>query len=231
MGLDGAEMIIEVEDEFGVGVDESHEGVMLTVGDLYQHIVAALRERDETPCPSSTIFFRLRRGLVNVSGVGRRDVRLDTRLDEIIPAPGRHAKWDRLRREHRLMLPSLVRPPLLAWGPAVSTVVLFAGAVVALQLWNSIVGFVSFLTGALAVAGVARLTQNMASRIPPGCETVEETVRLLADAHYGGDPAPKMSWSEPEVWEKLTSIIVEQLNVDPAKVTPDARFVADLGLS
>lgn len=50
-------------------------------------------------CPPARTFYRLRRELVEVLSVDRRDVRPSTRLDDLIPAHKRRAVWKHLRRQ------------------------------------------------------------------------------------------------------------------------------------
>ena len=36
-------------------------------------------------------------------------------------------------------------------------------------------------------------------------------------------------WSSPDVWRTLKAIIEDQLQIDPEEITPEARFIEDLG--
>ena len=67
MGLDVAELILEIEDTFGITIPERAEPpVIATVGDLYRFILERLAESEpETSrCRSAAIFYRFRRALL-----------------------------------------------------------------------------------------------------------------------------------------------------------------------
>ena len=56
------------------------------------------------------------------------------------------------------------------------------------------------------------------------------TVEGLAMGRILRHLTPHSTWSRDAVWERLRAVIVEEIQVDPDKVRPEARFVQDLGV-
>ena len=119
MGLDGVEMIMELEDEFGLAIPGEAAEHMRTVGDTVDYLIARLREGAGTRpggCRSARTFYALRRALTNRFGVARHAVRTTSAIGSLVPPGGRH-RWPAvaaaagLRRERRRLFRSPFPPP------------------------------------------------------------------------------------------------------------------------
>lgn len=101
MGLDGVELVMDIEDEFGLTIPDDEAFRLETVGDVIDYIVARLRERAGPPaggCPSARTFYRLRAELAARLGVPRGAVRRGRTVGELVPpGPGRRG-WTGLAR-------------------------------------------------------------------------------------------------------------------------------------
>jgi hypothetical protein len=121
MGLDAVELVINLEDAFGVAIPDAAAEQMRTVGDTYDRIVSCLRERaaDMSACGSAHTFYRLRQELASHLGVARRLVRPDSVLENLI-APLARRWWPRIARAAAMHVPRHA-----SWGrfpPAGSTI-------------------------------------------------------------------------------------------------------------
>ena len=77
MGLDTVELVMAVEQEFGIDIPNSEAGKMERVGDMHAFVVMALRQRDEAAVvDADQIWIRLREVVVEQWGV---------RPDEVTP--------------------------------------------------------------------------------------------------------------------------------------------------
>ena len=133
MGLDAAELIMEIEKTFGITFPERADPpVIATVGDLYQFILERLAESktETTRCLSAAIFYQFRRALLASPSLGlsRPQVHPGARMDDLFPERGRRQQWAQLGELLRWRLPELVRPSwvlilffvlLLAWLAAI----------------------------------------------------------------------------------------------------------------
>lgn len=68
MGLDSVELIMEIEDEFQVSIPDAEAENLAVLGDLREHIVRALRDRDP-PVTEAEVWQRLHSLLVESFGV------------------------------------------------------------------------------------------------------------------------------------------------------------------
>jgi acyl carrier protein len=85
MGLDTVELVMEVEDEFGLSIPDADAEQIQTVGQLYAYVCHRLRPRAETVCPSARAFYRFRRALLARQPLPRRCVRPSSRISRLLP--------------------------------------------------------------------------------------------------------------------------------------------------
>jgi hypothetical protein len=99
MGLDVVELVMELEDEFGLSIsDEVAEKLLVSVGTTIDLVLAELRRRDGEAgvCATARSFYRLRRGLVRDCEVRHADVRLDVAIGELLPRRQQRRAWQRV---------------------------------------------------------------------------------------------------------------------------------------
>ncbi len=72
MGLDGVELIMEVEDKFGIAIPDEISTEMHTVGALIDYVQEVTRERGVDPRAAKN---QVRRIVANQMGLRLRDVR------------------------------------------------------------------------------------------------------------------------------------------------------------
>jgi acyl carrier protein len=232
MGLDGAEIIMEVEDRFGIAIpDEAMSGV-LTVGDMFDRILAALKlPATEPKCLSALAFLSLRRA-ASTLGVRER-LRPRDSIQAILPHEGRIAYWSRLQHESELTLPPLERP---SW--------LVLACVMLVEICALVLGFAAYdssksvVTGGMAavVAGMfAAMVAVVATRpfatFPSSdCVTLRRLAHTALRLNFQKLSERSGGRGREDVWIALREIIVNQLDISPDKVVPSARFVKDLGV-
>ena len=114
MGLDLVEIILAVEDKLQIDISDEEASEAVTVGMLHELIVGKVPVQDSQRCLTSTALYRVRRALVEVLGLARRqvrpDTRLDTRLDTLLPVDRRRERWARIQTAMQLQAPDLRHP-------------------------------------------------------------------------------------------------------------------------
>ena len=83
-GLDGVELIMAIEEEFGVDIPNEAAERMVRVGDTYEYLKDRLNSSPSQHCLSQRIFYKLRRALLKNYVVKRRDITPDTQLSAVI---------------------------------------------------------------------------------------------------------------------------------------------------
>jgi acyl carrier protein len=236
MGLDVAELVLEIEESFHIRLAASDLERMHTVGDLYRFILKDMGLQRGGPCLSGVTFYRVRRALMQVIGVNRRDIILKRRIEDLVPRHARRQTWRSLGQAlGGLRLAALVRP---GWVHFLTTlaVLSFGGVYGSLVLGRPVsVAWVTALPLMAVFALLAVLiTRPLAICVPSECITVRELVlevlahnhgRIASEANDG-----RMSGTEREVWDSLCNLISENLCVDRDRLTESTRFVEDLRL-
>src|SRR5690606_33853120 len=107
MGMDGVELVIEIEERFGVSFPDQDLEQIATVGDLCDYLTARAVELRSRPCATAWFFYRFRRVLLEELPAPRRAVRPRASLASLIPATRRKRTWRALQYEFEHRLPAL----------------------------------------------------------------------------------------------------------------------------
>ena len=95
------EIALAVEEEFGIDLPDSEVGFVRTPADLIDLVCGLLATPGRPSCLSQQAFYRLRKGLMEVLGVSREQVRLETRLADLAPVDDCRPWWLRCIRPRR----------------------------------------------------------------------------------------------------------------------------------
>ncbi len=230
MGLDLVELVMEVEDAFGISISDEDVPTLETVGSLHQYVSKQVGERLRTPCLTAVAFYRLRRSLMSVLQVSRNELRPSTDLRQLIPSRGRRAVWRRLQASLGLKLPEpslsrvslvvVVIAPFVAglgcyWGRA------FLGDSQTTAQWAP------FLAAAVAFLITLTLASYFAGALRADLCTVGGLARGIVAHNYTALTDQVGASRETDLWDALRFIICEQLDLKPETVTKETRL-ADL---
>src|SRR5262249_11315582 len=166
--------------------------------------------------PTVRTFFRLRRELIEVLGVDRRDIRPSTRLTDLVPVHQRRAVWRHLR-EQGLCLPELRLPRR---GYTVAGLGCMIGAALAAGLLRSLLALLAIVHLA---HGIWKVTRPFAVHLGCGPVTLREAAVYLTPYR----DHPDYPWSRAEIADKVRLIISVSLGISLEDVQPESRF-ADL---
>lgn len=238
MGLDTVELVMEIEEEFGVSLPDSEASQIETVGQVWRFLLNKTTGWQMSGvCLSAATFYTLRRG-TQCLGIQQK-LCPDTAIEEFLPKGDERHFWQRLAQATGLTLPPLRCPK---WITALS----YAAIAVAWSIWiccvwkileaglsdeHLAIGIAVFSLLGFAASAIWRMTiTRNHSRLPPaGCQSIRHLVaqtmesnRYQLELRYRGE-------TERAVWEKLRTIVSEQLGVEPENINPDSHFVKDLG--
>jgi acyl carrier protein len=223
------ELILTVEEAFGCSIDDDEAASLDTVGKLYDYILAHRFRGSWEACMGSLTFCKLRRALMAVLKMPRKDIRVLTELSAIIPRHRRRV-WQALERATGLRLPQLRRPSRVP--PAVALAAIAAAITVpmllSLTLFNGAVA-VGILTAIVVGYACARLTAPLAYQFQAECATVGQLAAGTLARNYQAIVAEsRTNASDAEVWETLRLIIAEQFGIRASSITKETHFVRDL---
>jgi hypothetical protein len=187
MGLELVELVLEVEEMFGIVVSDNAATQFRTVGQLYEYILEARRQERQVGCSTGRVFLQIRRVLTATTSTPRRAIRPSADLQVLLPPRIRRRVWSRLRQDVSGRLRGLRLPyrlgPTIAWlcvvmgvaGSAVITPDVGIGNAIVLGMTVTVVTLLlfQFASRPLAVAfprGVVTVGDLAVAALPPGFE-------------------------------------------------------------
>ena len=239
MGLELTEICLNLEDRFGITIDEGTDWkVGMTVGDLYCCVLSKIRSHPRSKCRTLGEFLALRRALAEISGRGTSEIRLHTPFDEILPWYSRRSKW-RYLRKRIAGLPGLELHPYLgkslAWG-----IVAFAAIIVAISfqemsfsgLERLAVPF-QFAFCSLLLSGIIGIPMYIISRpiarsVPADQRTLAAFLATLFPVNSVVPLAITDAPFDEEVWSACVQIVADATGISANTIEPEHRLVEDL---
>lgn len=227
MGLEGLELIMELEERFDIELPERDLEGTYTVADLYRLVVSKLEHKEAWPCLTTILFLRMRKALMQLEGVERQRITPDTDTADLLPLQHRRATWNALGTALDLKLPALERPLWMHRALLVSTPAPIVLGILAIFVKAFVVG-AALLVGGIACGVIAsKATKRFAVHLPAGCETLGGLVKAILARNYGKLAAEAKRSNRDEVWEIVWTTVVEELMVPADRVQP-STLLADL---
>lgn len=233
MGLDSVELVMAVEEKFGITIADEEAQEMRTVGDMYECVLTKVKVSDRSSCLTQKAFHLLRRTARQLFDIPRDDFRPDAQLDAIIPRHYRHENW----RKFQVAVGATRWPRLaLSWPGATALIALvFATPAfvfeygTAVLMWNMVIVGIAALASMIVALRVGKvIARPFEVEFRAGVSTVRDLAYVVVAQNpelFGTDRA---TWTSDETWSLLASLIQEQTG--RKKFTKDSRFVDDLKL-
>lgn len=100
MGSDTVELVMRVEETFGISIPDEAASNLLTPNDLTDYILTRVEVSDEPlPCLTQKAFHLLRRSFTRTLQTPRGTFRPDATLKSLLPGEGAEGAWARVGRE------------------------------------------------------------------------------------------------------------------------------------
>jgi acyl carrier protein len=93
MGLDTVELVMEIEDEFGIAIPDADAELIQTAGQLHAYVCYRLRPRPVPACPSARAFYHLRAAIRRHCPIPRDAIRPSALLSRLLPEDLRAHCW------------------------------------------------------------------------------------------------------------------------------------------
>jgi len=233
MGLAAVEILMEIEEEFGITIGDEEIPHFQTMGSVHDYLLEKCGMLKRSHCPTQPAFYRLRHAVATVCDVEPRTLRPET---EVLPLVGRWQRrrtWRRIEVELGLTLPELVNRTGAGtfWGAAVAGGIGFVTATALSH--DPYVGIASALVAlnpglligfAIGLCWIPTVWRT--------CRTLDGVARAVVAINYCEfHPAvePNLDVECDPIWERLCKVIVEQLGVPRDSLRRETDFVKDLG--
>lgn len=227
MGLDAVELVMDVEDHFGIVIDDDEAGRLHTVGDLVALIRSRVDATSSSVCPCLPAFLSLRRLIRDIVGDDRMRVRPSQFIMDRLSRANRRKLWRRLPEILGTLPPPLRYPQAIrAMLVLVSMLLIVTATGIASVDWRML-PLTLFAAGALILL-LYVLTSSLRT-VPRGnTATLGDLARMIVgrttittDLDLPDDDA---------ILDELRPVVANVLWVDADKIVLEARFVEDLGL-
>jgi acyl carrier protein len=226
MGLDGVELVMNLEEAFGVQITDEEATNCRTPRMVIDMIFSKLKTADEHVCRSQRAFYAIRRVLVQTFGLERKSITPDMRLRDIIPESRQKELWEQFKAAlSPNNWPALALPRWMSRSILTLCVAVFAtGAVIEIHL-SGRVG--SGLACGVALAGLFGIAAALLSR--PYCICIPAHIESIRDLIPHAITSDRMAgWNREDVAIVVKRLTAEQLGLDESEFTEDSRFVEDL---
>lgn len=229
MGLEQVELVMDIEEEFGIEVPDVMFERVRSVADAAAVVIALLPKE---PCPTAKGFYEFRRLLVEQIGIDRRSIRPGTTLDEIIPAKRRRV-WNALRSKDTRLPRLVVKPGVDKLAIGLAVVVMILAVWVSIAIWDRFDTFVAVALIGLLIIGtsiaIGSFNRFFGSEFPEAIVTVSDVVRNIVLLNAGREGSGERLIAQQKVLETVRRLTAEVSGEPLEKVRPESEFIKDLG--
>jgi acyl carrier protein len=232
MGLDSVELVMEIEQKFGIKIPDQEAENITTVGQMYDAVWLRLEGKYSNKCNSQILFYKLRKSSEEILHVSKQQFLLDTIPEDIFPKENRREIYKQFGKTIKLSLPDLVlTKPWSIFLNTVGVVTILGTLIYVIILVNfydnskwlflfPIIGlFVSLLLSKILDTRRIIIFQN----------TIRAFVEKTLVINYG-KLVKENGYNRKEVEMVINQIIVDKIGVDEDEISPEKSFTDDLGV-
>lgn len=232
MGLDSIEILMKVEDSFGIRIPDQEAQQIITVGDFHNAVWRQLSGRSSDVCQSQRLFYTLRRTFAEKTGFPSRQITLETVPQVIFPARNRRQKYLAFSETSNLKLPALVLEKF--WSSVLTTfgIAAIIGSLAASILLVNVFNYSKWMF-IMPVAGIVltvMFSDLLASRrtVISAASMRDFTQQVLA-LNYSSLSANEGT-NQQEMQVIINHIIADMVGMDVKEISPDKKIADDLGI-
>ncbi|QSS96670.1 phosphopantetheine-binding protein [Psychroflexus sp. ALD_RP9] len=107
MGLDSVELLMSVEDKFGIRIEDSEAEKIYTVQNFVDSVYSKIITNPNEKCLTQIVFYRIRKAVRNLK-LTDKEIKPGTKITELLSQTELKEKWHLLKTEIGLELPELV---------------------------------------------------------------------------------------------------------------------------
>ncbi|WP_425399640.1 acyl carrier protein [Aeoliella sp.] len=229
MGLDAVELVMDVEDHFGISIQDHEAQRVDTVGSLVELVQSRIDAAKSATCPILSSFLLLRSTAREVASDSQLRVRPSTRVVDVLAPSQRRELWRRLAELIGGSIPTMRRSEFARKLLQVCATVVFILAV-------NVAGWIDWaiLPLTLLVAGVVIVamlwsTTRLCVYPPEKWETLGAIAKRIAGTTVATRQLQLQSFDS--ILQELRPIVARNLGVEESEVRAEARFDRDLGMS
>lgn len=232
MGLDSVEILVNVENAFGITISNYEAEKIYTVGDIHNIVWRNIQGRQSMRCRSQQLFYRLRYTLINRYNVPREAIELDASLNHIFPKKNRRLKYHKLQKELQLKMPELVLPTIWARALFIMGIILIPGLLAAALVliygyhrttWLYLLPALGLITTIFT----SNILDAVRTEFKP--ETIKDYTKIVLSLNYGTLMQDK-NIDRKEMEALINNVIAETIGLELHEILPEKSLTDDLGI-
>ncbi|MHC4537036.1 MAG: acyl carrier protein [Planctomycetota bacterium] len=235
MGLDGVELVMEFEEEFGIEIKDEEAVEIKTPRMVVDLICSKLKNIDEHTCQTQRTFYILRNAFVKMFGLERKSITPDISFRNFIEKSKEKEIWEQIRKAIAARdWPKLVRPLLMSRVLSAIGFAIFGVTICAVIYYQVRVGLADvegiFFAACLGILLVipyaiiaARLTRPWKIYIPLEFKSIRDLIPYAVTSN-------QIKWDREVVSIRVKQIVMEQLGLEESYYTEDSRFIEDFNI-
>ena len=235
-GFDSVELIMDVEDTFGISIPDREAERLHTPGELTAYLIRHLGAGPDdanSKCAGAAAFYRTRRLLLERFGVSRQEIEPGTQIGQLLPpdARARRDRWRELSRILSVRLPRLehsrrVQKALGTIGLSLSAVGFAAFLLLAAHHRTlSLVSLCLIVGGILIPFIILRVVRFGATYLPAGYTTMGEISSAMMGPEIERLRGKPDGWTRHEIWEFVQWATAKSAGVSPATISRDTAWI------
>jgi acyl carrier protein len=232
MGLDAIELIIEIEQKFGINIPDEEAEKITTVGKMYDAVWSHLGEKHTDKCKSQILFYTIRKHFEELFQLPRQECKLDTLTNSIFPEINRRKIYEEFSSVSKLILPELALTKF--WGiflNAIGLITILASLILAIVLvyfydlsyWY----FLYPIIGIFITSFISKLLTP--KRIIIKQKTVRTFTEEILKLNYS-KISKDGAHNRKEVESVINQIIIDKIGVNLDEISLEKSFTDDLGV-
>jgi acyl carrier protein len=107
MGLDSVELLMSVEDKFGISIEDSEAENIATVQHLADTVYSKIIVNPTDKCLTQILFYQIRKAFQNLN-LTESEIMPKSKISDLLTKSELKTNWNRLEKEIELKLPELV---------------------------------------------------------------------------------------------------------------------------
>jgi acyl carrier protein len=232
MGMDSIEILMKVEDTFGIKIPDAKAEKIITVSDFHNSVWQHLSVKNNDKCKSQSLFYQFRKSVAETFSFSKQQFLLDTPPNEVFPQQNRRQLYFSFAQSNNLKLPDLVLTR--TWAVLLNTVgfiTILGGLATSVILIN----FFDFTKWMLFIPVIGITLTVLLSKLIESKRTLiketsmkEFTERTLVLNYKTLNSEQGINRREMET--VINHIIADMAGLELEEITPDKKISDDLGI-
>ncbi len=221
MGLEIVELVLVMEEAFGVELKDEEVTQAVTPRMLGDVIFSKLQSTEKHICQSQRAFYILRKAFLSIFDIERKSIIPDMQIQSLIAKSQEKKIWERIKTDVAARSwPQPVRPIWISVFIIMAAVAIL-GITIYVAALNSfgleLTFIIALILTVLFAILAARLTRPFRTCIPSCIKSVRDLIPYVITSE-------QIAWTREQVSVRMKQIVTKQLGISQSEYTEDSRI-------